>query len=76
MPLYMRLHYTVNTVLLHMTHKVVQLKISQTLMSKEYIVPVIVFIALLALGIGYIMWLDSGCALSGIMTWGGKVCFN
>lgn len=32
------------------------------------------FIALLLLGIGYVVWLDYGCELSGAMTWHGKVC--
>lgn len=45
-------------------------------MTKEYIVPGIVFVVGLSLGIAYLLWLDSGCGLSGIMTWGGKVCFN
>ena len=35
----------------------------------------ITFLFLLALGIGYIKWLDAGCgALGGAMTWTGKVC--
>lgn len=28
----------------------------------------------LVVGFTYIAWLDSGCELSGVMTWGGKVC--
>ena len=33
------------------------------------------FILALALGIGYMVWLDAGCGgLGGAMTWSGKVC--
>lgn len=32
------------------------------------------FALLFALGIGYIVWLNAGCELSGVMTWQGKVC--
>ena len=33
------------------------------------------FVAGLALAIGYMVWLDAGCgALGGVMTWSGKVC--
>lgn len=33
---------------------------------------------LLAAGITYLFWLDSGCgdSLGGVMTWGGKVCVH
>lgn len=36
----------------------------------------VVFLILIALGIGYLVWLDSGCKLSGVMTWHGKECIN
>jgi len=36
----------------------------------------LLFLALLALGIAYIMYLDYGCDPSGVMTWHGKVCFE
>ena len=36
----------------------------------------IAFAAILALGISYLVWLDAGCELSGVMTINGKVCFN
>lgn len=32
------------------------------------------FIIAISLGIGYIVWLDAGCDISGAMTWQGKVC--
>lgn len=32
------------------------------------------FIGLLVLGIAYLYYLQSGCALDGVMAWGGKVC--
>ncbi len=33
------------------------------------------FALLAVVGIGYLVWLDSGCGdLGGAMTWGGKVC--
>ena len=36
---------------------------------------IITFFVLLALGFGYMKWLDAGCgALGGAMTWEGKVC--
>lgn len=34
------------------------------------------FVIALSLGLGYIVWLDAGCELSGVMTWQGKVCIN
>ncbi len=34
----------------------------------------ILFTALLAVGIAYLTWLDSGCELNGVMTWHGKEC--
>ena len=34
----------------------------------------VVFLIVLAFGIAYLAWLDSGCELTGAMTWGGKVC--
>jgi len=36
----------------------------------------LVFAALFVLGIVYLIWLDSGCGISGIMTSAGKVCIN
>ncbi len=30
--------------------------------------------ALLVLGIAYLVWLDAGCEVSGVMTWHGKEC--
>ena len=27
-----------------------------------------------ALGVAYMMWLDNGCKLNGVMTWSGKMC--
>lgn len=41
-----------------------------TMTTKHYAA----FAIILALGLGYIVWLDSGCSLSGAMTWHGKVC--
>lgn len=36
---------------------------------------IITFSVLLALGIGYLVWLDAGCGpLGGAMTWSGKAC--
>lgn len=37
-----------------------------------YALAAIVLIA----GFAYLYWLDSGCALNGVMTWTGKVCIN
>lgn len=37
---------------------------------------VVAFFVALALGVAYLYWLDSGCALNGIMTWTGKVCIQ
>lgn len=34
----------------------------------------LIFLALLALGMSYLIWLDWGCELNGVMTWQGKVC--
>ena len=34
----------------------------------------IYFVVAFSLAIGYLVWLDSGCELSGVMTWEGKVC--
>lgn len=34
----------------------------------------VIFFTILALSFGYLLWLDSGCELSGAMTWHGKVC--
>jgi hypothetical protein len=31
-------------------------------------------LVVLALGFGYLKWLDHGCPLNGVMTWGGKEC--
>lgn len=32
---------------------------------------------IVAFGIGYLLWIDSGCGpLGGAMTWQGKVCFS
>ena len=31
-------------------------------------------LAFMVIGIAYLVWLDHGCALNGIMTWTGKVC--
>lgn len=36
--------------------------------------PLMIFLGLLAVGIIYVVWLDSGCGLSGAMTLDGKVC--
>ena len=36
----------------------------------------ILFIVLVVLGISYLVWLNSGCNLAGVMTWNGKVCFE
>jgi len=46
------------------------------LMTKEWIVPGIVFGILFIAGFAYLLWLDSGCGISGMMTWAGKVCMN
>lgn len=32
------------------------------------------FIALAVIAVIYIVWLDAGCELTGVMTWSGKVC--
>lgn len=36
----------------------------------------VIFLALLASGISYLVWLDAGCETAGVMTMEGKVCFD
>ena len=43
---------------------------------KEYYSMIIVLIVGMVLGASYMVWLDSGCELNGVMTWEGKVCFE
>jgi hypothetical protein len=40
-------------------------------MSKQTIASAVI---LVALAVGYMAWLDSGCEVVGVMTWHGKVC--
>jgi hypothetical protein len=42
----------------------------------DYIIAATVFILGAAASIGYVIWLDSGCELTGVMTWQGKVCLE
>lgn len=43
-------------------------------MSRALMRKLIGFAIVLLLGFGYMIWLDTGCELSGVMTWHGKVC--
>lgn len=36
--------------------------------------PLFYFLMFLMLGMGYLVWLDWGCELNGVMTWQGKIC--
>lgn len=53
--------------------RVKQISITRNNRMKN-IATAIAFTALLALGISYLVWLDAGCELNGVMTWAGKVC--
>lgn len=55
--------------------KVKQISITRNTRMKN-IATVLVFVAVLALGVSYLIWLDAGCETSGVMTWEGKKCFN
>lgn len=45
-------------------------------MTRENVIAGLVFAALFAAGMSYLLWLDAGCDISGVMTWEGKVCFE
>lgn len=45
-----------------------------TMITRTEVLTFVVLIVLFALGIAYLAWLDHGCALSGAMTWHGKIC--
>lgn len=36
----------------------------------------LIVLGMFAIAIGFNLWLDSGCGLTGVITTGGKVCIN
>ena len=48
----------------------------QQIIKKLMKTSIVIFVLGMIAGFGYLTWLDSGCALQGVMTWHGKVCVN